>query len=41
MELRKNTLEKQEGRAKEDLNELQSKVQNSLNLSGGGAVKGS
>jgi len=33
--LRKNTLEKQEGRTKEKLNELQSKVQNSLNLSAG------
>ena len=29
-ELRKSTLEKQEGRTKEKLNELQSKVQNSL-----------
>lgn len=33
-ELRKNTLEKQEGKAKEKLNELQSKVQNAINLSG-------
>ena len=33
LELRKNTLEKQEGRTKEKLNELQSKVQNSLNIS--------
>jgi len=33
LELRKNTLEKQEGRTKEKLNELQSKVQNSLNVS--------
>jgi prefoldin beta subunit len=33
LELRKNTLEKQEGRTKEKLNELQSKVQNALNLS--------
>jgi len=31
LELRKSTLEKQEGRTKEKLNELQSKVQNSLN----------
>jgi len=35
LELRKATLEKQEGRTKEKLNELQSKVQNALNLSGG------
>jgi len=34
MELRKTTLEKQEGRTKEKLNELQSKVQNSLNSPG-------
>ena len=34
LELRKNTLEKQEGRTKEKLNELQSKVQNALNVSG-------
>jgi len=34
MELRKTTLEKQEGRTKEKLNELQSKVQNSLSSSG-------
>jgi prefoldin beta subunit len=33
LELRKNTLDKQEGRIKEKLNELQSKVQNSLNVS--------
>jgi len=33
LELRKNTLDKQEGRTKEKLNELQSKVQNSLNIS--------
>jgi len=33
--LRKTTLEKQEGRTKEKLNELQSKVQNALNLSVG------
>lgn len=33
LEVRKNTLEKQEGRTREKLNELQSKVQNSLNLS--------
>jgi len=32
LELRKNTLDKQEGRSKEKLNELQSKVQNSLNI---------
>jgi len=32
-ELRKSTLEKQEGRSREKLNELQSKVQNALNLS--------
>ncbi len=31
--LRKKTLEQQEGRTKEKLNELQSKVQNSLNIS--------
>jgi prefoldin beta subunit len=35
LELRKTTLEKQEGRTKEKLNELQSKVQNALNLLGG------
>lgn len=35
LELRKDTLGKQEGRTKEKLNELQSKVQNALNLSGG------
>lgn len=35
LELRMNTLQKQEGRTKEKLNELQSKVQNSLNPSGG------
>jgi prefoldin beta subunit len=34
LELRKSTLEKQEGRTKEKLNEMQSKVQNALNLSG-------
>ena len=33
LELRKTTLEKQEGRTKEKLNELQSKVQNALNTS--------
>ena len=33
LDLRKKTLEQQEGRTKEKLNELQSKVQNSLNLS--------
>jgi len=32
-ELRKSTLEKQEGRSREKLNELQSKVQNALSLS--------
>ena len=30
--LRKSTLDKQEGRTKEKINELQSKVQNSLNI---------
>ena len=30
LDLRKNTLEQQEGRTKEKLNELQSKVQNAL-----------
>jgi len=35
LELRKATLDKQEGRIKEKLNEMQSKVQSSLNLSGG------
>jgi len=35
LELRKNTLEQQEGKTKEKLNELQSKVQNALNLSSG------
>ena len=34
LELRKNTLEKQEGRTKEKLNELQSKVQNALSMPG-------
>jgi len=34
LDLRKTTLEKQEGRTKEKLNELQSKVQNALNLGG-------
>ena len=33
LELRRSTLEKQEGRTKEKLNEIQSKVQNSLNIS--------
>ena len=33
LDLRKNTLDKQEGRTKEKLNELQSKVQNALNMS--------
>jgi prefoldin beta subunit len=32
LELRKTTLEKQEGRSKEKLNEMQSKIQNALNL---------
>ena len=35
LDLRKTTLDKQEGRIKEKLNELQSKVQNALNLPGG------
>lgn len=39
LELRKSTLEKQEGRAKETLNELQSKVQNALNMSEGSVQK--
>lgn len=34
LDLRKTTLEKQEGRTKEKLNELQSKVQNALNVGG-------
>jgi prefoldin beta subunit len=34
LDLRKATLEKQEGRIKEKLNEMQSKVQNALNLPG-------
>jgi prefoldin beta subunit len=34
LELRKTTLEKQEGRSREKLNELQSKVENALNLAG-------
>ncbi len=34
LDIRKTTLEKQEGRTKEKLNELQSKVQNALNISG-------
>ncbi len=34
LELRKDTLEKQEGRTKEKLNELQSKLQNALSASG-------
>ncbi len=33
LEVRKATLEKQEGRTREKLNELQSKVQNALNVS--------
>jgi len=35
LSLRKTTLDKQEGRTKEKLNELQSKVQNAINLSDG------
>jgi len=34
LELRKTTLEKQEGRSQEKLNELQSKIQNAFNLVG-------
>lgn len=34
LELRKTTLEKQEGRSQEKLNELQSKIQNTLKLTG-------
>jgi len=34
LELRKSTLEKQEGRTKEKMNELQSKVQNALSMPG-------
>jgi len=34
LELRKTTLEKQEGRSREKLNELQSKVESALNLAG-------
>jgi prefoldin beta subunit len=33
LDLRKNTLQKQEGRTREKLSELQSKVQNALNVS--------
>ena len=36
LDIRRNTLNKQEGRTREKLTELQSKVQNSMNLSGGG-----
>ena len=36
LELRKTTLEKQDGRSREKLNELQSKVENTLKLSGQG-----
>ncbi|MDH7517066.1 MAG: prefoldin subunit beta [Candidatus Thermoplasmatota archaeon] len=36
LELRKSTLDKQEGRTKEKLNELESKVQNALNISNKG-----
>jgi len=39
LDLRKTTLEKQEGRTKEKLNELQSKVQNALMSQGSGAVQ--
>lgn len=35
LQLRKTTLEKQEGRSREKLTELQSKVENALKLSGG------
>jgi prefoldin beta subunit len=35
LDLRKATLDKQEGRIKEKLNELQSKVQNALSIPGG------
>lgn len=35
LELRKTTLEKQEGRSREKLTELQSKVESSLKLAGG------
>jgi prefoldin beta subunit len=34
LEIRKNSLEKQEGSTKEKLNELQSRVQNALSMSG-------
>ena len=37
LDLRKNTLAKQEGRTKEKLNELQSKVQNAIKLPTGNA----
>ena len=36
LELRKTTLEKQEGRSKEKLNEMQSKVESALKLAGQG-----
>jgi len=36
LDISRNTLNKQEGRTREKLTELQSKVQNSMNLSGGG-----
>ena len=36
LELRKTTLEKQDGRSREKLNEMQSKVQNALSLSSKG-----
>ena len=39
LDLRRTTLEKQEGRTKEKLNELQSKVQNALSMQGSGAVQ--
>jgi len=35
LELRKTTLEKQEGRSREKLNEMQSKVESALKLAGG------
>jgi len=38
LELRKTTLERQEGRSREKLNEMQSKVKNALNLSEKGST---
>ena len=35
LDLRKNSLNKQEGQTREKINELQSKVQNALSMSGG------